>query len=142
MEFIKRGMYVKYVHAGVLIQTLMTAISWGDSGDAARESVKEFDICDLIIIDDAFDDKKVLKYKNESGDMQVQAWDTFFRSRISNGTRFVITSNKKLIDLSHAYSPSLYELIARNSRELLFEDKILLIKKSKNAGIFLEKPPT
>lgn len=128
-EFMRNGLYVKFVLAGNLISYLMSTQGFNKDVESDR-FLKEFDKCDLIIIDDAFDSDKALLWQSANKGMIVQEWDRFYRHYISLGTRFIVTSNKKPDYIGVDFSKSLLELIDRNFAIFEFADNIKHVRKN------------
>jgi DNA replication protein DnaC len=61
-EFIRQGLIVKFVYAGTLISYLMKNSLFNREEESLKE-LEELKNCDLIIIDDAMDDKKSSMWK-------------------------------------------------------------------------------
>lgn len=129
-EFMRNGLYVKFVLAGNLIDYLMSNQGF-NTEEISSNYLKEFNSCDLIIIDDAFDTAKALTWKSANSNMIIQEWDRFYRHNISQGTRFIVTSNKSPNSIFTEFGQSLYELVDRNFVDFEFTDNIKYIRKRK-----------
>ena len=135
MQFLKAGKYVKFITAFDLVQLLMERVSWEASSEV-HGRVREFDKCDLIIVDDAFDSKKSLVWKGDAKNQIIQLWDGFLRRHLSNHTRFIVTTNVNMAEVALSYSKDIYAQLKRNFYPLEFQDNIENIRTSRFEGIF------
>lgn len=134
-EFIKEGLSVRFILAGDLIDLLLKTQGFSVNRELEEEK-KELNSVDLLIIDDAFDDKKAILWRTENKSMIVAEWDRFLRNIISNDVRVIITSNFLMSSVGSSYGKSLYELLERNFIQLHFKDCIKDVRKKRFNGIF------
>lgn len=132
-EFIANGKRVKFVLADHLIDLLMKTSGYSYIEELEKEK-QSYERCDLIIIDDAFDEKKALMWKSESNNQILSRWDSFLRHIVQNNVRMVITSNIPFERIANTYTKSISELLERNFKILTFEENVKQIRK-KNLGI-------
>lgn len=135
MGYLKCGKYVRFITANELVELMIERVSW-KAEDEVTSKLKDFEKCDLIIIDDAFDSKKSLIYETKSKNQIVQMWDGFLRRNLSNHTRFVVTSNEEMEKVLLSYSKDIYEQLNRNFYKLEFLDDITNMRKSRFEGIW------
>lgn len=137
-EAIKQDKKVQFVLAGALIDKLLK--SQGFTINEEIESyIKKIKECDMLIIDDIFDEKKSIHWKSESGKALVlTAWDNFLREVVSSNTKIIMTSNIPIENIETKFGESMYHLIDRNFLCLSFYDSIKEIKKKKYENLFEE----
>lgn len=106
----------------LLMSDLLVALTKKDFDDADPWLLEVVDAVDLLIIDDAFDPKKVTVYK--SG-YQLPYLDTFLRRRIEANKRAIIfTSNIPIDEIGGTFGPSIQALVRRSTAPLEFSDGI------------------
>ena len=126
-KFLKAGKSVYYCLMNDLIKLLQKA----DRDETAQAKLDKISDVDLLIIDEAFDSKKVTVYKS---DWQIPFLDTFLRNRIqtkNKGILFVSNVDIPFIAENH-FSQSIQDLVDRNVKlyngKLLFEDNYISSK--------------
>lgn len=124
-EAIRQGLYVQFILAGDLIDSLMKNQGY-NKDEEESERLKKLRMSSLVIVDDVFDDKKSLRWKTTNADLIISEVDRFIRTMTSENNRLVFTSNIELETIKHSYGQSIYELMDREFLILKFED---IIKK-------------
>lgn len=108
-ELVKKGFTVQFILMDKLVKLLMQE-PFSDS------FIRKLELCrraDLLIVDDAFDPKKVTLYK--SG-FQLPYLDTFLRERIEGDRKAIIfTSNVSILNIGDYFGKSIQELVNRSS---------------------------
>lgn len=122
-KFILSGYRVRFILAGALMDHLMKNQGFNRDEIASRE-LSKLSQADLVIIDDAFDPQKSLKWRGESGRYNVLEFDNFVRTLLSNDIRLIITSNKTITEIFSEYGKSLHNLIKRNFVPYEFNDSV------------------
>jgi DNA replication protein DnaC len=137
-EGIKQGYKVRFVLAGVLIDTLMKIQGFKFDLDIDN-FIKDLKSADLLVIDDAFDVNKTLMWKNsDNKNIIISEWDTFLRSFLSSNSRIIFTSNFAPEVIKQYFGDSLFQLIDRNCVALQLNDSIKDYKKEKLSDVFKE----
>ena len=118
-ELIRGGASVHMMLMSDLAQ-ILTKRGFEDEDEFLLERIDEVD---LLIIDDAFDAKKITIYK--SG-YQIPFLDTFFRTRLEGLKRGIIfTSNVPISEIGISFGQSIYALIKRSTpTPMEFNDEI------------------
>ena len=118
------GYSVHFTLMDALIK-LITAAQFDE--DKAIELIR-IEKCDLILLDDCFDKKKVTLYKSE---YQLSFLDSFLRNRleIRKGAT-IFTSNIEIGDINNqGFGQSIQDLVERNAIPLEFSDRVELKDK-------------
>jgi DNA replication protein DnaC len=126
-QAIKNGLRVKFILAGDLIDLLMKNSGYNNE-DGISENIKDFKEHDLIILDDFADLEKSIIWQNNKS-LIITEWDRFLRHTISNGVKFVITSNYDPATVEKTFNKSLHDLIERNFVVLYFSDSVKEVRK-------------
>jgi len=135
-NLIKQGLNVQYVQSGDLIAFLLKTSGYSSDSDSISR-LSKLNSADIVIIDDAFDkNKSIMWSKEDSKALIISAWDLYFRSALSNGVRFIISSNIEMGQFGLDYGKSLFELIDRNFVFLTFFDEIKIVRKKKQERVF------
>lgn len=135
-EAIRKGLKVKFVLAGVLINKLMKLQGFNTDFEL-NNYINDLKDCDMILIDDCWDPKKSLLYKNdESNSFIISEWDIFFRDVLANKTKIISTSNFKKDVIQQYYGKSLYELVDRNFVDIECTDSIMNERVDYMSGLF------
>ena len=120
-QFLKANKTVYYCLMNDLIKLLQKA----DRDENTQELLDRISDVDLLIIDEAFDSKKVTIYKS---DWQIPFLDTFLRNRIQTKNKGILfVSNVDIDEIAeNKFSPSIQDLVNRNvalcNGKLYFED--------------------
>lgn len=133
-QLLKKGYRVYYILAGDLIDIMVKSSGFETNYDVEMELdiIKNID---FLLIDDVFDSKKSMMWKN-SKDMIVEKWDRLFRYRYDNQKRFIMTSNISLTEATADYGESIVELIGRYSVTLEMRDSIKAIRTQALLDLF------
>jgi DNA replication protein DnaC len=142
-EFLKHGYSVKFFLASEVLDVLLKNQGYGTSQKISFEGeltniervLNVLYSADLLIIDDIFDSKKSVAWKNNP-DLIISAWDGFLRRRIGEDKRIVMTSNYPINNLGETNNNSLSKLLERNFIELDFLDSITNFRKDRFTNIF------
>jgi chromosomal replication initiation ATPase DnaA len=134
-ELILKGYTVQYTLMSNLITNLVSDFSESDSAKEKKDYfIKRCMDCDFLIIDEAFDSKKITLY---ASGYQIPYLDTFLRTRFEiNGKSIIFVSNvspRNIADVplsrngeqvKQGFGTSIQNLIERNVKqsELLFQD--------------------
>src|SRR5208282_375090 len=121
-ELIKREYEntVYYVLMDKMIKDLIS-INYGIKEEESK-IVDQYKNSDLLIIDEAFDRKRLTLYK--SG-FQIPFLDSFLRDRLERSKKATIfISNQDIGFIEGTFGQGLFELISRNTIPLLMEDRI------------------
>ena len=114
---IKNGFTVQSILMDSLIK-----LSVGCNFEEEPEQLKLCKSVDFLIIDDAFDSKKVTLYK--SG-YQLPYLDTFLRERLEGKRKAIcFTSNISIMNIATHFGQSIQELVVRSSQEFSMTDYI------------------
>ena len=128
-KFLKAGKTVYYCLMNDLIKLLQKA----DRDEAAQATLDKISDVDLLIIDEAFDSKKVTIYKS---DWQIPFLDTFLRNRIQTKNKGILfVSNVDIPYIAeNKFSKSIQDLVERNvtlcNGRLDFEDNYISSKSN------------
>lgn len=135
-KIIKQGYKVKFLLASVLIDKLMKLQGFGYNKEIDNE-IKDIKKCDIIIIDDIFDQtKSILWSKPESSSLIITAWDSFLRELVSSSTKLILTSNIPVNMIEKKFGISLFNLIDRNFICLGFFDDVKIHRKKSFDNLF------
>lgn len=135
-KIIKQGYKVKFLLASVLIDKLMKLQGFGYNREIDNE-IKDIKKCDIIIIDDIFDQtKSILWSKPESSSLIITAWDSFLRELVSSSTKLILTSNIPVNMIEKKFGISLFNLIDRNFICLGFFDDVKIHRKKSFDNLF------
>jgi len=130
-EVIQKGLKVKFILGGTLIDNLMKNNGFNFNKEI-YDYIQDLKEQDLLIIDDAFSADKGILWKNSPNNtLIIGAWDNFLREVVSSNTKVIVTSNLQIDKIKEMYSQSLFELVDRNFVVMLFEDSIKEHKKKK-----------
>lgn len=138
-ECIKQGKRVKFALFGDIVEALQKTS--GFTTDYNYENyLKDIIGADIIILDDAFDKKKMLTYA-KSNDMILSTIDRFLRNLFGKQKVIVFTSNIpiEVLENEDRLGVSLYKLLDRNiTPEFRFHlrDDITIERKSRLFNIF------
>ena len=153
-ELILKGYTVQYTLMSSLITGLVSDFSEDDSAKEKKEYfIKRCSDCDFLIVDEAFDHKKITLY---TSGYQIPYLDTFLRNRFEiNGKSIIFVSNvspKQIAEVppskpgeiaKQGFGISLQNLVERNVRqsELKFNDVwIENVNKVDPYGVFNQCP--
>jgi len=113
-----QGKSVWVLTMGELVQKLKNQ----DFHEPDADLIRTLSMVDFLVIDDAFDVRKVTLYK--SG-YQLSFLDTFLRKRLEgNRLSTCFTSNYAVGELTEVFGCSLKALVERNTRQLEFNDHV------------------
>lgn len=129
-EAIKQDLYVQFILAGDLIDSLMKNQGY-NKDEEENEKLRKLKMSDIVIVDDVFDDKKSLRWKTTNADLIISEVDRFIRTMTSMNNRMVFTSNIELETIKHSYGQSIYELMDREFFILKFQDTIKQHRKDR-----------
>ena len=117
-ELLKKGFKVQFVIMNDLMKDLMSEQFEED----LDEKIRKYYDCDLLIIDDSFDPKKVTLYKSK---YQLSFLDSFLRKRMEQLKKSILfTSNISLEEIEKSFEISIAKLVERNcAPPLLFNDE-------------------
>jgi DNA replication protein DnaC len=134
IEMLWLGVDVKFIYAGDLIQVLLRngAFNKDSKYDDMANALRQYD---LLLIDDIFDSKKSVYWKNNA-DMIIVEWDRFLRYRRDNGKRTVVTSNFPLGQVKQKFGESLGNLMTRAYVPVSFSTSVMKEALSKFDKIF------
>lgn len=141
-ECIKQGKRVKFALFGDIVEALQKTS--GLTTDYNYENyLKNIINSDVIILDDAFDKKKMLTYA-KSNDMILSTIDRFLRNLFGKQKTIIFTSNIPIEVLAddNRLGVSLYKLLDRNiTPEFRFHlrDDITIERKSRLSNVFDDK---
>lgn len=119
-EIALKGYNVKFILMDKLIKLLQDNFN-----EESRMRGDKYLNCDLLLIDDSFDNKKVTLYK--SG-YQLTFLDSFLRERLE-GLRLatIFTSNINIDDIAEqGFEQSIQDLMKRNVYEMQFNDSVTI----------------
>ena len=134
-EAIRQGLKVKYYQAPELQDIMVNLNNFTPDELLLSEWKKIQNYYNVILIDDLFDDKKQVLWKN-NGEHIIAAWDRFFRYVFTNHKRIIITSNTLFVQVGQKFSRAIYELLQDHLKELKFEDKGNVLKRNKIDELF------
>ena len=126
-EAMKQGLRVKFILAGNLISKFMKLQGFNQD-HALYEEIEDLKTYDMILLDDFGDPQKELQWKNNMN-LITSEWDQFFRDTLSNGVKFVITSNLSIETIAQNFGESLYALIYRNFETIQLSDSVKTLRK-------------
>lgn len=108
-SFLRAGKKVHYCLMNELIKLLQSA----ERDESAQARLDKISDVDLLIIDEAFDKKKVTLYKS---DWQLPFLDSFLRNRIQTKNKGILfVSNVKIEEIAeNNFSASIEDLVSRN----------------------------
>lgn len=130
-KFLRAEKSVYYCLMNDLIKLLQKA----DRDETAQATLDKISDVDLLIIDEAFDSKKVTIYKS---DWQIPFLDTFLRNRIQTKNKGILfVSNVDIPEIAeNKFSKSIQDLVERNVKlcngRLYFEDNYVSSKSQVN----------
>jgi DNA replication protein DnaC len=136
-QFIKDGFSVQFVTAGNLTNIFLKNQSF-NKDEATFYKLNKYNLCDLLIIDDAFDRNKSLLWGGDNKGMIISEWDRLIRDRIACDKRTIITSNVSPQNIMSTYSQAIYELIDSEYLKMKLLDTIKEERKSRFEGLFDE----
>ena len=138
-EAIKKGLNVKFILAGSLIDKLIKVQGYSYI-EEVEDEIKKIKNSDVLIIDDIFDPNKSILWKNpDSASLVLTAWDMFIREMVSSNTKMILTSNIAIDIIPKKFGESIYHLIDRNFICLSFFDDIKTYRKKKFDNLFDSK---
>ncbi len=106
----------------LLMSDLSSALTHQGFEDEDAWLLETLDAVDLLIVDDAFDPKKITLYR--SG-YQIPFLDTFLRRRLeANKKAICFTSNIPIDSIGDTFGPSIQSLVKRSAAPLEFTDGI------------------
>lgn len=123
-DSIRKGLMVKFVLAGTLINKLMKSQGFSYYEDI-ENYLNELKLLDILLIDDAFSTSKSLMWNNsENKNIIIAAWDEFIRSFLASDTKLIFTSNTNPELIHKDFGEDLQKLIKRNCFCYHFKDSV------------------
>ncbi len=111
---------VHYALMDKLVKDLI-ACSFGEK-DELPAAVEKYRTVDLLVIDEAFDKRKMTWYKT---DFQLSYLDSFLRERLEQNKKATIfVSNNAPDFIQGTFGDGMFELINRNCQMFLMQDKV------------------
>jgi len=132
-EAIRQNKTVNFVLFGKLVHDLMKVSGYSVNEDI-ESYLKKLKESDMLLIDDVFDSKKSIYWKNN--DLIISEIDLFFRDLLSSNKKIVLTSNVSPNNIGKLFGVSLQELISRNFIDLEFKDSVKYHRKKMFDKIF------
>lgn len=138
-ECLKQGKKVKFALFGDVVEALQKTSGFNTDYNY-EHFLNTLKNADIIILDDAFDKKKMLTYA-KSNDLIISSIDRFLRTLFGNKKIVIITSNIpiEVLESDSQLGVSLYKLLDRNiTPEFRFHlrDDITIERKSRFENIF------
>jgi len=133
---IKKGLKVKFILAGDLIDTLMKIQGYNNNSELVKEIEELKTTYDLIIVDDVADAEKALMWNSSNKSLIISEWDRLFRKILYNGTNIVMTSNFSIENCKQYFSTSIYEMLDRNMEKIHLTESVKEIRKLKVQSAF------
>jgi len=133
---IKKGLKVKFILAGDLIDCLMKIQGYNNNIELVKEIEDLKTNYDLIIVDDVADVEKALMWNSSNKSLITSEWDRLFRKILYNGTNVVMTSNFSIDNCKQYFSTSIYEMLDRNMEKIHLTESVKEIRKLKVQSAF------
>lgn len=134
-EAIKNGLKVKCILAGTLIDKLMKLQGFNYVEDIYNK-VADLKKCDLLIIDDIFDEFKAMHWNGANKNLVISEWDRFLREVLASNTKIVTTSNYDKHNINQHFGKSITELIDRNFFAVHLTESIKEIRQYNVSKVF------
>lgn len=135
-EVLKQGKRVLYLQAGDFQKYLKNEDNFDPDPDMQRIVTNIYEgFYALIIIDDIFDEKKQLVYR-QSANFFTSMWNVFFNMTLKNKQKMILTSNTPLNKVGDDFSKDIEELIKDYLYPLEFLDSSKDIKRERLKNLF------
>ena len=135
-EAIKKGLKVKFILAGELIDSMMKLQGYNNDYSAIKELDSLKTDYDLIILDDIADPEKAMMWNSSNKSLIVTEWDKFFRKVLYNGSHIVMTSNFSIENCRSYFSESVFNMLDRNVEKIHLIDSVKQVRKLKVQSAF------
>ncbi len=134
-EAFDKGLSINFILAGTLIKKLMKVQGFSYHQNI-EDYLNEIYKSDVVMIDDSFDSKKSLMWKDlESRKIIISAWDEFLRPLLASKTKVIFSSNLNTKEISNDFGKDLAILIERNCFAYHFIDNVQNIRQQDFEGV-------
>ena len=133
---IRKGLKVKFILAGDLIDSMMKIQGYSNDLSLIKELEDLKNNYDLIIVDDIADPDKAMMWNSSNRSLIVSEWDRLFRKILYNHSHVVMTSNFSIENCKQYFSESVFAMLDRNSEKLHLTESVKEIRKLKVQSAF------